>query len=95
MEPEQLVDVDAALADEVGPRDPAVDDAVLHVLGNVGRAHEQDVDRRVPAGERERALARLLGPEARVLEQMERRLAQAPLDRERDSQDAARSSAVR
>ena len=70
---EQLLDAGAALADEVLPGDPAVDDAVLHVLGHVGRADEQHVDRRVPAREGERALAGLLGAEARVLEQRDRR----------------------
>ena len=97
---EQLVDARAALADEVQARDPAVDDAVLHVLGDVGRADEQHVDRRVPARERERALARLLGAEPGVLEQRDRRLAQPPLDRDGDRQavDVAsfsRSSASR
>ena len=38
------------LGDEVRARDPEVDDAVLHVLRNVRRAHEQQVDRRVRAG---------------------------------------------
>ena len=35
-EPQQLLDVGAALAHEVGAGDAAVDDAVLHVLGHVG-----------------------------------------------------------
>ena len=57
---EQLLDARAALADEVLAGDAAVDDAVLHVLRDVGRADEQHVDRRVPAREGERALAGLL-----------------------------------
>ena len=48
-------------------RDAAVDDAVLDVLGDVRGAHEQHLDRRVAARERERALARLLLAEAGVL----------------------------
>ena len=83
---EQLLDARAALAHEVLPGDAAVDDAVLHVLRHVGGAHEQHVDRRVAARERERALAGLLGPEAGVLEQGDRRLAQPPLDRDGDRQ---------
>jgi hypothetical protein len=47
---------------------------------------EQHVDRRVPARERERALAGLLRAEARVLEQRDGRFAQAPLDRDGDRQ---------
>ena len=85
-EPQQLVDVDAALAHEVGAGDAAVDDAVADVLGHVGGADEQDVDRRVPARERERALARLLRAETRVREQLHRRLAQPPLRRDGDRQ---------
>ena len=94
-EPElqQLGDACAALAHEVEPGDAAVDDAVLHVLGDVGGANEQHLDRRVPAGERERPLARLLRAETGVLEQPKRRVAQTPLDRERDLQELARSSA--
>jgi hypothetical protein len=82
------------------PGDPAVDDAVLNVLGNVGRADEEDVDRCVAAREGKRALARLLGAEARVFEQRDGRLAQASLDGDGDRQavDVAafcRSSAKR
>ena len=87
--------VGAALAHEVDAGDAAVDDAVLHVLGHVGGAHEQDLDRRVAARERERALAGLLGAEAGVLEQVERRFAQPALDRDGDPQEAERSSASR
>ena len=78
--------------DEVGAGDAAVDDAVLHVLGDVGGAHEQHVDRRVPARERERALAGLLGAEARVLEQRDRRLAQPALRRDGDRQAVGASA---
>ena len=85
----------AALANEVDAGDAAVDDAVLHVLGDVGRAHEQHLDRRVAAGEGERAVAGLLGAEPGVLEQVERRLAQPALRRDGDPQEAERSSAVR
>ena len=65
--------VGAALAHEIDAGDAAVDDAVLDVLGHVGGADEQHLDRRVAARERERALAGLLGAEPRVLEQVERR----------------------
>ena len=85
-EPQQLVDVDAALFDEVEPGDAAVDGAVLDVLRDVGSAYEEHVDRRVPARERERALAGLLGAEAGVVEQRHRRLAQPALDRDGDPQ---------
>jgi hypothetical protein len=89
------VHVGSALAHEVDARDAAVDDAVLDVLRNVGRTNEQDLDGRVAARERERAIPGLLGPEAGVLEQVERRLAQPPLRRESEPQEAARSSAAR
>ena len=85
-EPQQLLDLDAALLDEVEPGDAAVDGAVLDVLRDVGRADEEHVDRRVPARERERALARLLGPEAGVVEQRDGGLAQPPLDGDGDPQ---------
>ena len=85
---------------EVGAGDAAVDDAVLDVLGDVRGAHEQHLDRRVPARERERPLAGLLGAEAGVLEQRDGRLAQPALRRDRDPQArreglAPRSSASR
>ena len=83
------------LADEVDAGDAAVDDPVLHVLGNVGRPDQQHLDGSVPARERERALARLLGPEARVLEELVRRLAQPAFGRQRDPQELSRSSASR
>ncbi len=83
---EQLLHARSPLANEILPGDPAVDDAVLHVLGDVGGAHEQDVDRRVPARERERPLAGLLRAEPGVLEQRDRRLPQPPLDRDGDRQ---------
>ena len=86
----KLLDVGAPLADEVRARDAAVDDPVLHVLGDVRGADEQHVDRRVAAGEGERALAGLLRPEPRVLEQGDGRLAQPPLDRDGDRQAVAR-----
>ena len=88
-----LAHVGAALAHEVDAGDPAIDDTVLHVLGHVGGAHEQHLDGRVAARERERAIAGLLGAEARILQEVERRLSEASLDRDRDPQD--RSSAVR
>ena len=87
--------VGAALADEVDPRDPAVDDAVLHVLGDIGGANEQHLDRCVAAREGKGAVTRLLGPEAGVFEQVERGLAQPALDRNGDPQEAERSSATR
>jgi hypothetical protein len=99
-EPKQLAHARAALAHEVDPGDPAIDDAVLHVLRHVGRADEQDVDRRVPARKCERPLAGHLGAEAGVLQKRDRRLAQPPLHRDRDRQAAVetplrRSSASR
>ena len=94
-ERQELADDGAALAHEVEAGDAAVDDAVLDVLGDVGRAHEQHLDRRVPARERQRAVAGLLRPEPGVLEEPVRRLPEAALGRKRDPQDAARSSASR
>ena len=88
-ERQQLLDSGAALAHEVLTGDAAVDDAVLHVLRDVGGAHEQHVDRRVAARECERALAGLLGLEAGVDEQPHRRLAQPSLDRDGDRQAVA------
>ena len=69
--------------------------AVEHVLRHVRGAHEQHLDRRVAARERERAVAGLLGAEPGVLEQVERRVAQPALRRDGDPQEAERSSAVR
>ncbi len=87
-EGEQLLDVRAALADEVGTGDAAVDDAVLDVLGHIGRPDEQDVHGCVAAGERERALARLFRSESGVLEQRDSGLAEPALRRDRDRQAA-------
>ena len=99
-EAEQLGHARAALGDEVGAGDPAVDDPVLDVLGDVGGADEQHLDRRVPAGKGERALAGLLRPEAGVLEQRDGGLTQAALGGNGDLQavgerGSRRSSAVR
>ena len=77
------------------PGDAAVDDAVLDVLGHVGRADEQHLDRRVAARERERPVAGLLRAEPGVLEQVDGRLAQPALGRDGDPQEAERSSASR
>ena len=85
-ERDELVHLRPALANEIGARDPAVDDAVLHVLGDVRGPHEHDVDRRVPARERERPLARLLGAEPCVREERDGRLAEAALRGDRDRQ---------
>jgi hypothetical protein len=71
---------------EVEARDPAVDDAVLNVLGHVGGADEEHVDRRVAAREGECAVARLLRAEAGVLEQLDRRLPEPTRRRDRDLQ---------
>ncbi len=71
---------------EVEAGDAAVDDAVLDVLRHVGRPHEQDVDGCIPAGEGERPVAGPLGPEARILEQGDRRLAETSLRGDRDLQ---------
>src|SRR5207302_10472848 len=86
---EQLFDTRSALAHEILAGDPAVDDAVLYVLRDVGRAYEQHVDRCVAAGKRECTLARLLRPEAGILEQRDRRFAQPPLDGDGDPQPVA------
>ena len=86
-EPQQLVDVDAPRSrTRSAPVIPQSTTPSLDVLGHVGGADEQHVDRRVPARERERALARLLRAEARVREQLHRRLAQPPLRRDGDRQ---------
>ena len=92
---QQLVHPGSPLADEVLPGDAAVDDAVLDVLGHVGGSDEEDVDRCVSARERECALTRLLRPEAGVVEQRHRRLAEAPLDRDGDRQAVDASAFVR
>ena len=63
------------LSNEVGARDPAVDDTLLDVLGDVGGADEQRLHRRGTARKRERPAARLLGAEARVVQQGDARLA--------------------
>ena len=47
------------LDDEVRARHAEVDDAVLDVLGDVARPHEQEVDGRIGARHDERALGRL------------------------------------
>jgi hypothetical protein len=88
------------LGDEIGSGNAAVDDAVLDVLRDVRRANEQDLDRRVPAGEGERPFAGLLGAESGVLQERDRRLAQAALGGNGDLQAvgeraARRSSAIR
>jgi len=83
---QELGHVCAALPDEVGAGDTAVHDAVLNVLGHVGRAHEQHVDRSIAAGERERTLARFLRPEPRGAEKGDRRLAQSAFRRDGDRQ---------
>jgi hypothetical protein len=85
-EPEELAHLRAALANEVGAGDAAVDDAVLHVLGNVGSADEQNLDRRVSTRERERTLARDLGAEAGIVEKVDSRIAQPSLCRDGDFQ---------
>ena len=67
-EPEELPHAVAPLAHEVSPRDAAVNDAVLDVLGDVGGSHEQNLYAGIAAGERERTLVRPLGTETGVLE---------------------------
>ena len=52
-------DVGIRLDDEVSPRHTEVNDTVLDVLGNVARAHEQKVDRRIGAWNHEGALGGL------------------------------------
>jgi hypothetical protein len=53
----------------------------LHVLRHVGSAYEQYLHRCVAAREGKRAVSRLLGAEARIFEEVERRLAQPALNR--------------
>src|SRR5205085_11638716 len=67
-EPGELDDVGAAFTHDVETGDAAVDDAVLHVFGDVVGPYEQRLDRRVPARKSERAVARRLGPEAGVVQ---------------------------
>jgi hypothetical protein len=74
---------------QVGAGDAAVDDAVLHVFGDVRGADEQDVDRRVAARERERTLARLFRAEACVAQEGDGRLTQPALRRQRNRQAVA------
>jgi hypothetical protein len=99
-EAQELGDARTALRDQVGAGDPAVDDAVLDVLGDVRGSYQENLDRRVAARKRERALSRLLRAEARVVEQGDRRLPETPLRRDGDLQAVGesgilRSSAVR
>ena len=81
----ELVHVRADLGDEVRAGDPDVDDTVLHVLGDVVRPDEQEVDRSVLAGDVEGTLAEL---ELKTcgIEQVERGLRHAPLGRNGDEQ---------
>ena len=73
------------LGDEVRSGDPEIDHAVLDVLGNVVGAHEQQVDRRVRAGNDQRSLGRF-ERQPGVGEQPKRRLRQAALRRDRDGE---------
>ena len=81
-------DVGIRLDDEVRPRHAEVDDAVLDVLGNVARAHEQEVDGSVGARHHERALGRL-EREPGIGAQPQRRLGHPALGR-----DGQREAAV-
>ena len=83
----QRDDVGLGLDDEVRTRDAEVDDAVLDVLRDVARADEEQVDRRVCAGNDERALGRL-EREARVGAESERRLGHPALRRHGERQPA-------
>ncbi len=99
-QPEQLGHVALALPNEIRSRDPTVDDAVLDVLGDIGRPDEEHLDRCVPAREREGSLSRHLRPEPRLVQERDGRLAKAPLRRDRDLQSlvaavGSRSSASR
>ena len=80
-------DVGLRLGDEVRAGDPEVDDPVLDVLGDVVRADEQKVDRRVPAGHVQRPLARLEA-EARRGEELERGRRHPPFRGDGDEQAA-------
>jgi hypothetical protein len=95
-ESEELAHVGATLSREVRTRDPAVDRAVLDVLGDVRGPDEQDFERRTRAGEGECSLVRGVRCEAGVLEQVDRRLPQPAFDRQCESQPRfARSIASR
>ena len=85
-EQEELGDIGGPLPHDVEPSDAAVDNTVLHVFRDVVCAHEQRLDGRVAARERERAVARRLGAEPGVVEQLDRGLAQAALRGNGDSQ---------
>jgi hypothetical protein len=89
------VDGGAALTNEIDAGDAAIDDAILDVLGYVGGSDEQHLDRRVATRKGERTVPRLLRTEPGVLEEPKRRFAQSTLGRDRDPQEAARSSASR
>jgi 6-phosphofructokinase len=89
------VDGGAALTNEIDAGDAAIDDAILDVLGYVGGSDEQHLDRRVATRKGERAVTRLLRAKPGVLEKPKRRFAQSTLGRDRDPQEAARSSASR
>ena len=52
-------DIRLRLDDQVRPGHPEVHDAVLDVLGNVARPHEQEVDGRIGTRHHERSLGRL------------------------------------
>ena len=93
-EPHELGDVGAALAHDVEAGDAAVDDAVLHVLGDVVGAHEQRLDRRVAAREGERAVARRLGAEPGVVRGARSRARGAAPSRERRFSGARPACAV-
>ena len=83
-------DVGLRLGDEVRAGDPDVHDAVLDVLRDVVRPDEQQVDRRVLAGDVQRALARLEA-ESRRGEQLERGRRHPSLRGDGDEQAAFRA----
>ena len=62
----------------------AVHCAVLHVLGDIRRAYQQDVDRRAAAADGERAHVTRLELETGRVQQSQRTLMQPPLDRDGD-----------
>ena len=77
----QRDDIRVGLDDEVRSRDAQVHDTVLDVLGDVARAHEQEVDRRIRAGHDEGSFGRLEG-EPGVGAEAERRLGHPALGRD-------------
>jgi hypothetical protein len=76
---QQHFNVAITLADQVQPGDAAIDNAVLHVFGNVVGADEKDVDGSIAATRRQRAHTRFDGSQTGGFEQCPSGLAQPSL----------------